>query len=50
LIQMTPQQASALAAQQQYVEWQQQSLMAFCMYPQVMGYNGVVRGQSLLEF
>ncbi|KAF5622103.1 extracellular guanyl-specific ribonuclease Fl2 [Fusarium tjaetaba] len=50
LIQMTPQQAFALAAQQQYVAWQQQSLMASCMYPQVMGYNGVVRGQSLLEF
>ncbi|KAF5557121.1 extracellular guanyl-specific ribonuclease Fl2 [Fusarium napiforme] len=50
LIQMTPQQAFALAAQQQYFALQQQSLMASCMYPQVMGYNGVVRGQSLLEF
>ncbi|KAF5594297.1 extracellular guanyl-specific ribonuclease Fl2 [Fusarium pseudocircinatum] len=50
LTQMTFQQAFALAAQQQYVAWQQQSMMASCMYPQVMGYNGVVRGQSLLEY
>ncbi|RKL37925.1 hypothetical protein BFJ72_g7385 [Fusarium proliferatum] len=44
------QQAFALAVQQQQIAWQQQSLMASCMYPQDMGYNGVVRGQSLLEF
>ncbi|KAG9500561.1 hypothetical protein J7337_009042 [Fusarium musae] len=50
LTQLTPQQAFALAAQQQYFALQQQSLMASCMYPQVMGYNGVIRGQSLLEF
>nr|RBQ91402.1 hypothetical protein FVER53263_13214 [Fusarium verticillioides] len=50
LTELTPQQAFALAAQQQYFALQQQSLMASCMYPQVMGYNGVVRGQSLLEF
>ncbi|KAF5627588.1 extracellular guanyl-specific ribonuclease Fl2 [Fusarium sp. NRRL 25303] len=43
------QQAFALAAQHQFA-LQQQSLMASCMYPQVMGYNGVIRGQSLLEF
>ncbi|KAF5566219.1 extracellular guanyl-specific ribonuclease Fl2 [Fusarium phyllophilum] len=51
LVQMTPQQAFALEAQQHQVALlQQQSLMAACMYPQVMGYNGVIRGQSLLQF
>ncbi|KAG5752704.1 hypothetical protein H9Q70_004636 [Fusarium xylarioides] len=51
LVQMTPQQALALAAQQhQFALQQQQSLMASCMYPPVMGYNGVIRGQSLLQF
>ncbi|KAF5634239.1 extracellular guanyl-specific ribonuclease Fl2 [Fusarium sp. NRRL 52700] len=48
LIPITPEQAFALAMQQQQYALQQQSLMASCMYPQVMGYNGVIRGQSLL--
>ncbi|KAF5548854.1 extracellular guanyl-specific ribonuclease Fl2 [Fusarium mexicanum] len=51
LIPITPQQAFALMAQQQQQQQfalQQQSLMASYMYPQVMGYNGVIRGQSLL--
>ncbi|KAF4497628.1 Extracellular guanyl-specific ribonuclease Fl2 [Fusarium agapanthi] len=50
LIPITSQQAFALMAQQQQFALQQQSLMASYMYPQVMGYNGVIRGQSLLGF
>uniref|UniRef100_A0A0D2YHF8 Uncharacterized protein n=1 Tax=Fusarium oxysporum (strain Fo5176) TaxID=660025 RepID=A0A0D2YHF8_FUSOF len=42
-IEITPQQAFAMAAQQQ-------SLMASCMYPQTVGLNGLIRGQSLLQY
>ncbi|KAF4436047.1 Extracellular guanyl-specific ribonuclease Fl2 [Fusarium acutatum] len=50
LVALTPQQAFALTAQQHQIALQQQSLMASYMYPQNMGYNGVIRGQSLLEY
>lgn len=43
LIEITPQQAFAMAAQQQ-------SLMASCIYPQTVGLNGLIRGQSLLQY
>ncbi|KAL7755804.1 hypothetical protein ACKLNR_014331 [Fusarium oxysporum f. sp. zingiberi] len=50
LIEITPQQAFAMAAQQQQCLLQQQSLMASCMYPQTVGLNGLIRGQSLLQY
>ncbi|KAH7201019.1 hypothetical protein BKA60DRAFT_657887 [Fusarium oxysporum] len=50
LIEITPQQAFAMAAQQQQCLLQQQSLMASCMYPQTVGLNGLIRGQSLLRY
>jgi hypothetical protein len=50
LIEITPQQAFAMAAQQQQCLLQQQSLMASCIYPQTVGLNGLIRGQSLLQY
>ncbi|ENH71264.1 Extracellular guanyl-specific ribonuclease Fl2 [Fusarium oxysporum f. sp. cubense race 1] len=50
LIEITPQQAFAMAAQQQQCLLQQQSLMASCIYPQTVGLNGLIRGQSLLRY
>ncbi|KAJ4035811.1 hypothetical protein NW758_010213 [Fusarium oxysporum] len=50
LIEITPQQAFAMAAQLQQYLLQQQSLMASCIYPQTVGLNGLIRGQSLLQY
>ncbi|KAH7230533.1 uncharacterized protein BKA55DRAFT_598754 [Fusarium redolens] len=50
LTEITQQQALAIAAQQQQYLLQQQSLRASWTYPQTVGLNGVIRGQSLLQF
>ncbi|KAF4342741.1 extracellular guanyl-specific ribonuclease Fl2 [Fusarium beomiforme] len=47
---ISQEQAFAIAAQQQQILLQQQSLMASCTYQQTVGVNGLIRGQFLLQY